>query len=39
MAGIKKILVPTDFSDASKESHRFARTIADALHASLHTST
>ena len=36
MAGIKKILVPTDFSDASKESLRYACTLADALHASLH---
>jgi universal stress protein A len=36
MSGIKKILVPTDFSDASKESLRYACTLADALHASLH---
>ena len=36
MAGIKKILVPTDFSDASKESLRYACTLAGALHASLH---
>lgn len=36
MAGIKKILVPTDFSEASKESLRYACTLADALHASLH---
>ena len=36
MSGIKKILVPTDFSEASKESLRYACTLADALHASLH---
>ena len=36
MAGIKKILVPTDFSEASKESLRYACTLAGALHASLH---
>ena len=35
MAGIKKILVPTDFSEASKESLRYACTLADALQASL----
>ena len=36
MSGIKKILVPTDFSEASTESLRYACTLADALHASLH---
>jgi len=36
MPPIKKILVPTDFSEASKESLRYACTLADALHASLH---
>jgi nucleotide-binding universal stress UspA family protein len=36
MAGIKKILVPTDFSEASKESLRYACELADALDASLH---
>jgi nucleotide-binding universal stress UspA family protein len=36
MSGLKKILVPTDFSVASKESLRYACTLADALHASLH---
>lgn len=36
MAGIKKILVPTDFSEASKESLRYACMLADSLNASLH---
>ena len=36
MPAIKKILVPTDFSEASKASLRYACTLADALHASLH---
>jgi universal stress protein A len=36
MSGIKKILVPTDFSKASRQSLRYACTLADALHASLH---
>ena len=36
MSAIKKILVPTDFSEASRESLRYACTLADALSASLH---
>jgi universal stress protein A len=36
MSVIKKILVPTDFSEASKESLRYACRLADAMHASLH---
>ena len=36
MSVIKKILVPTDFSEASRESLRYACTVADALSASLH---
>jgi len=36
MSAIKKILVPTDFSEASEESLRYACTLAGALDASLH---
>ena len=36
MAAIKKILVPTDFSEASREALRYACALADALKASLH---
>jgi nucleotide-binding universal stress UspA family protein len=36
MSAIKKILVPMDFSDASRQSLRYACTLADALDASLH---
>ena len=36
MTPIKNILVPVDFSDASKQALRYACTIADAFGASLH---
>lgn len=36
MSAIKKILVPTDFSEALQQSLRYACTLADALNASLH---
>lgn len=35
MSAIKKILVPTDFSEASRESLKYACTLAEALHASV----
>ena len=36
MSAIKKILVPTDFSHASREALRYACSLADDLKASLH---
>ena len=36
MTRIKNILVPVDFSDASKQALRYARELADTFEASLH---
>ncbi len=36
MSAIKKILVPTDFSEPSRQALRYACSLADAVHASLH---
>jgi universal stress protein A len=36
MAAIKTILVPTDFSEASRQALRYACSLADAVGASLH---
>lgn len=36
MSAIRKILVPTDFSNASRAALRYACTLADSLQASLH---
>jgi universal stress protein A len=36
MISIKRVLVPTDFSDSSGQALRYGRALAEAFHASLH---